>query len=81
MKKENEDLPTIAASILMMAPNLARGGWAYLKMKKRAQRSSKALERSMVYNGLPPEIARDLAGEFGEVMSITSMMRMASRWK
>jgi hypothetical protein len=80
MSKENEELPRIVASITMMIPSLTlRTGWAYLRMKKQAQKISKELEKSMIDNGLPPEMARELAGEFGEGMSITSIMRMASR--
>jgi hypothetical protein len=80
MSKENEDLPKIVASITMMIPSLTlRTGWAYLRMKKQAQKISKGLEKSMIDNGLPPEMARELAGEFGDDMSITSIMRMASK--
>jgi hypothetical protein len=82
MNNSKEDLPKIVASITMLIPSLTfRTGWAYLKMKKQAQRTSKGFEKSMVVNGIPPEMARKLAGEFGEGLSVTSMMRMASRSK
>ena len=79
MSKNKEDLPKIVASITMLIPSLAfRTGWAYLKMKKQAQRTSKGIEKSMVLNGVPPGMAHELAGEFGEGLSITGMMRMTN---
>ncbi len=70
-KDENEDLPKIVAAIAWNIPSLAlRTGWAYLKMKKKAQRASKQVERGMIENGLPPEYARKLAEEFAGDLSI-----------
>jgi len=80
MSENKEDLPRIIASIGWMIPSLTvKSGWAYLRMKKRAQRTTKELMKSMVDNGIPPEMAKELASDFGEDLSITSMMRMATR--
>jgi hypothetical protein len=70
-EQQREDLPKIIASVAWMIPSLTlKTGWAYLKMKKRAQKISKGVERSMVDNGVPPETARKLADEFAEGISV-----------
>ena len=80
MYDKEQDLPKIVASIGWMIPSLTiKTGWAYLRMKKRAQKSSKSLEKSMVENGMPPAMAKELASKYGDDLSITNMMRMASR--
>ncbi len=80
MTDPDQDLPKIVASIGWMIPSLTfKTGWAYLKMKKQAQRSSKTLQNVMVSNGIPPEMAKELASNFGEDLSLTKMMRMATR--
>ncbi len=76
MSEQKEDLPKIIASVAWMVPSLTlRTGWAYLKMKKKAQRISKTVERSMVDNGIPPEVARQLADQFAEDVSIHKMIK------
>jgi hypothetical protein len=80
MTDKDQDLPKIIASIGWMIPSLTiRTGWAYLRMKKRAQRSSNEMRRVMESNGVPPEMAKELASNFGEELSLTKMMRMATR--
>jgi hypothetical protein len=80
MTEPDKDLPKIIASIGWMIPSLTiKTGWAYLRMKKKAQKSSKEIRRVMVNNGVPPEVARELASDFGEELSLTKMMRMATR--
>ncbi len=75
-EQDREDLPKIVASVAWMIPSLTlRTGWAYLKMKKRAQQVSKGVERSMVSNGVPPEMARKLADEFAEGISVHNWIR------
>jgi len=76
MSEQKEDLPKILASVAWMVPTLAlRTGWAYLKMKKKAQKTTKWVERSMVDNGIPSEIARQLADQFAEDMSVHNWMK------
>lgn len=71
MSEQKEDLPKIVASVAWMIPSLTlRTGWAYLKMKKKTQKTSKRVEMSMVDNGIPPEIARQLANQFAEDVSV-----------
>jgi hypothetical protein len=80
MSERDQDLPKIIASIGWMIPSLTiRTGWAYLRMKKKAQRSSKEIQRVMVSNGIPPEMAKELASDFGEELSLTKMVKMATR--
>ncbi len=71
-----EDIPKLVASITLMMPRVTfRTGWAFLKMKKRAQRMSATAEREMVNNGLPPEFARRLALEIETEWSIRNIAR------
>ncbi len=80
MTETEQDLPKIIASIGWMIPSLTlRTGWAYLRMKKRAQKSSKWFEQSLVRNGIPRATARSLASHYGEDLSLTKMMRMATQ--
>lgn len=80
MKEGYEDLPKIVAYIMVKSPGgILKTGRAYLRMKKRAQKTSKGLEKSMVDNGLPPEMARQLASAYGADLSITNIMKMVSR--
>jgi hypothetical protein len=76
MSEQKEDLPKIIASVAWMVPSLTlRTGWAYLKMKKKAQKASKNVERSMVDNGIPPEIARQLADQFAAEVSVHNWIK------
>lgn len=70
----SQDLPTIVASVMVTIPNLVfRTGWAYLRMKKRAQKVSRQLERQFVSGGIPSEYAEKLAGQFETDLSIRRM--------
>ena len=75
-KDIREDLPMIMASVMYSVPSLVlRTGWAYLRMKKRAQRASKSIEREFVSGGIPPEYAEKLAAQYAKDLSIRKMMR------
>jgi hypothetical protein len=74
--ESSEDLPKIVASVVATIPPLVfRTGWAYLRMKKRAQRMSKQLEREFVSNGIPPEYAERLAEQYATELSIRRIFR------
>ncbi len=79
MKMTNDteqDLPKAIAGIMVTLPSLTlRTGWAYLKMKKRAQKMSKVIERKMVSEGMPEEMAGRLADEFASGISVHRWMR------
>jgi len=71
-----EELPKIVASVMSTVPTLVlRSGWAYLRMKKRAQRASKQIEREFVSGGIPPEFAEKLAEQFASDLSVRRMIR------
>jgi len=73
---ESEDLPTIVASVIAMVPPLVfRTGFAYLKMKKRAQKMAKKIETELVSSGMPPEYAERLAEQYATDLSLRRMLR------
>lgn len=84
MTTENEDLPTIMASIMVDVPRIAFGsGIAYLRMKRRARKSAKIVYRELVANGIPEEAARGLSYSFEEDISVRKLARnfgMPSEW-
>jgi len=72
----SRDLPKIMASVMATVPTLVfRTGWAYLRMKKRAQKASKQIEREFVSGGIPPEYAEKLAEQYASDLSVRKMMR------
>lgn len=74
-KESSEDIPKIVASVMSAVPTLViRTGWAYLRMKKRAQKASKEIEREFVANGIPPKFAEKLAEQYASELSIRKMM-------
>jgi len=76
MNESQEDLPKMIAAIALMIPGLTlKTGWAYLRMRKRAQKVSKVVEQGMISNGMPPHMARQLAGEFANDVSIHTWIR------
>lgn len=71
MSEHEGDLPKVVAGIMVTIPGLTlKTGWAYLRMKKRAQRMAKVIEREMVSGGMPAEMARKLADDFASGISI-----------
>lgn len=78
--EQTQDLPEIVAAVIAMVPPLVlRTGWAYLKMRKRAQKVSKQLERQFIEGGIPSEYAGRLAEQFESDMSLTKMIRRMDR--
>ncbi|MEM2891157.1 MAG: hypothetical protein QXJ32_01430 [Thermoplasmata archaeon] len=75
MKTEGEDdLPTIVAAITLALPSVAlRTGLAYLRMKRRARRVSRIIERNLVANGVPREAAQKLAESVNQDISIRAL--------
>jgi len=76
MMTENEDLPTIMASIMVAMPRLAFGsGIAYLRMKRRARIGAKIVYRELVTSGIPEEAARKLSNSYEAEISIRKLAR------
>jgi len=75
-KQSSQDLPEIVASVMVTIPPLVfRTGWAYLKMRKRAQKISRQLERQFVSGGIPSEYAEKLAEQFETELSLRSLVK------
>jgi len=71
-----DDLPRIMAAVMAAVPSLVlKTGWAYLMMKKRAQKASKMLERELVSSGIPAEYAGKLADQFASEVSIRKIIK------
>ena len=66
------DIPTITAVMIARLPRiLLRSGWIYLSTKRRARKSAKAMAKTMESDGVPPEIARMLADNYEEDISLS----------
>jgi len=73
---EQEDLPKIMASIAVTVPMLAwKVGWAYLKAKKKRQRTAKHFTKGLVEGGIPPEVARLLADQYEGELSLRNFAK------
>lgn len=75
MRTEGEDdLPTIVAAVTLALPSVTfRTGLAYLRMKRRARRMSRIVERSLVANGVPRESAQRLAESVNQDLSVRAL--------
>jgi len=79
--ESSQDLPTIVASVMVAIPPLVfRTGWAYLRMKKRAQKVSIQLERQFVSGGIPSEYAEKLAEQFETELSLRTLVKGVGRF-
>jgi hypothetical protein len=66
-----EDGPRIVATMMWEAPGLVlRGGFAYLRIKRQAKRSSRHFMRGLVRGGMSPEVARSLSQKYATRLSI-----------
>jgi ABC-type cobalamin transport system permease subunit len=75
MSDRRDDLPKTVAVVTVSLSSLAiRSGFAYLRMKRRARRSSKLFERGLVSSGIPPSAAHQLAMRFETDLSIRNMI-------
>ncbi len=78
MKSDQEpDKVKVLANIIARAPMLVlRVGIAYLRMKRRANKTSKIFEKGLLSRGMPPEMARRLAYSYEGDLSVRRMLRM-----
>jgi len=79
MKMMNEregDLPKTVAVIMVSIPSLViKTGFVYLRTKRKARKGAKRVMKGMIESGLPPELAKKLAGEYEAQLSIRTIMR------
>ncbi|OPY34156.1 MAG: hypothetical protein A4E32_00426 [Methanomassiliicoccales archaeon PtaU1.Bin124] len=64
----------LTASVPMMLLHLVR---SFLRMKRQAALAERSFYHTLVSQGVPKDVARDLAYEFTEVVSLTFWIRQA----
>ncbi|OGS42038.1 MAG: hypothetical protein A3K67_07825 [Euryarchaeota archaeon RBG_16_62_10] len=65
-----------AAEIAARMPGLTfRLGLGYLRMKRRARRSARLFREGLVEGGIPIELAVELEGDYGSILSIRELVR------
>lgn len=70
-----DDLPEMVAAITVTVPRLVlSAGFAYLRMKRKARKSSKLFEKGLVDSGISPDMAHQLAMKFETDLSIRRMV-------
>jgi hypothetical protein len=74
-RNDNGAIVIVAASIPLMAYRLFR---SYLRVKVSAKKASKVFYRSLLASGLPKREAKALRDEYGDGMSLTSLIRELS---
>ncbi len=82
MKTEQKpDKVKLFASVMAYAPWLVlRIGIAYLRMKRRANRTSKIFERGLLTHGMAPEMAHKLAISYEGDLSIRRFVGRQGAW-
>ncbi|MCJ7607620.1 MAG: hypothetical protein MUO94_07225 [Thermoplasmata archaeon] len=73
---EDGDVPRIVATVIYKMPVLAvRVGVRYLSMRTHARRASRELRRSMVSEGMPEDLAKQLSDDYAMDLSIGTLMK------
>lgn len=76
MSEREGDLPKTVAVIMVSIPSLViRTGFVYLRTKRMARKGAKRVMKGMIESGIPPELAKKLAGEYEAQLSIRTIMR------
>ena len=71
-----EDKVKTLAAVVATVPRLVVSvGWSYLKMKRRAKKSSRQLMRAMVEGGMPEHLAKELADGYAVEISARDLIR------
>ncbi len=74
--EEKPDKVKVFANVMARAPWLVlKVGVAYLRMRRRANRTAKSFEKGMLSKGMPPELARRLANSYGSELSLRKLIR------
>ena len=76
MSEREDDLPKTVAVIMVSIPSLViRTGFVYLRTKRKARNGAKRVMKGMIESGIPPELAKKLAGEYEAQLSLRTIMR------
>ena len=76
MSEREDDLPKTVAVIMVSIPSLViRTGFVYLRTKRKARKGARKVMKGMIESGIPPELAKKLAGEYEAQLSIRTIMR------
>lgn len=75
MSDQERNIPKTVAVFMIAFPPLAfRTGFVYLRTKRRARRGAKRAMKGMIEQGVPPEMAKRLANEYEERLSLRNMI-------
>lgn len=76
MSDQEGDLPKTVAVIMVTVPSLVlRTGFAYLRTRRKARKNAKMVLKGMIESGIPPELAKKLADDYADQLSIRTFMR------
>lgn len=76
MSEREDDLPKTVAVIMVSIPSLVvRTGFVYLRTKRKARKGARKVMKGMIESGIPPELAKKLAGEYEAQLSLRTIMR------
>ncbi len=76
MTDHEGDLPKTVAVIIATIPGLVlRTGFVYLRTKRMARRNAKRVMKGMVDNGIPPELAKELAFQYDDQLRVRTLVR------
>lgn len=74
--EREDDLPKTMAVIITQIPALTiRTGWVYLRTKRRARAGSKLLMKGLIENGMPLDLAKQLANQYEEDLSVRRIVK------
>ena len=75
MSDREGDIPKTVAVIMVTIPSLVlRTGFVYLRTKRRARKGAKRAMKGMIEHGVPPELAKRLADQYEEQLSLRNIM-------
>jgi hypothetical protein len=72
VESERQAIVYVAAMVPSLLWHL---GWAYLRMRRRANREGRFFYRALVKKGVPREVAVELANEYSSSISLTKFIR------
>ncbi len=76
MTEPKDDLPKTVAVVIATIPGLVlRTGFVYLRTKRRARRNAKRVMKGMIENGIPPELAKELAFQYDDQLRMRTFFR------
>ena len=70
------NLPKTVAVLMTEIPSIVLGtGWAYLKTKRSIRKGSKYMLKGMLENGVPADLAHELAEQYETDLSVRKIMK------